>query len=62
MPRTFKINCNTKTKIDHGGIRNRYARASHYLNEVLCANSNFTEKFEQKVDSTVLGRLYIALF
>ncbi len=26
MPRTFKTNCNTKTKIDHGGIRNRYAR------------------------------------
>ena len=26
MPRTFKTNCNTKTKIDHGGIRNRYTR------------------------------------
>ena len=26
MPRTFKINCNIKTKIDHGGIRNQYAR------------------------------------
>ncbi len=26
MPRTFKTNCNTKTKIDHGRIRNRYAR------------------------------------
>ena len=95
MPRTFKTNCNTKTKIDHGGIRNRYARfgldvrrlihyttqqsakwtlyvgvnilgptllrnqrASHNFNEVLCANSNFTEKFEQKVDGTVLGRPY----
>ena len=26
MPRTFKTNCNTKTKIDHGRIRNRYER------------------------------------
>ena len=26
MPRTFKTNCNTKTKIDHGVIRNWYAR------------------------------------
>ena len=26
MRRTFKTNCNTKTKIDHGGIRNRYAK------------------------------------
>ena len=32
--------------------------ASHYFNEVLCANSNFTDEFEQKVDATVLGRLY----
>ena len=36
----------------------RNQRASHYFNEVLCANSNFTEKFEQKVDGKVLGRLY----
>ena len=35
----------------------RNQRASHYFNEVLCANSNFTDKFEQKVDGTVLGRL-----
>ena len=37
---------------------NPLGAASHYFNEVLCANSNFTEKFEQKVDGTVLGRLY----
>ena len=95
MPRTFKTNCNTKTKIDHGRIRNRYERfgldvrrlihcttqnlqngryrfgvnilgptilrnqrASHYFNEVVCANSNFSETFEHKLDGKVLGRLY----
>ena len=41
-----------------GPTLRRNQRASHYNNEVLCANSNFTEKFEQKVDSKVLGRLY----
>ena len=39
----------------------RNQRASHYFNEVLCGNSNFTEKFEQKVDGRVLGSS-IALF
>ena len=36
----------------------RNQSASHYFNEVLCANSNFTEKLEQKLDGKVLGRLY----
>ena len=31
----------------------RNQRASRYFNEVICANSNFTEKFEHKVDSNL---------
>ena len=34
-------------------------RPTHYFNEVLCANSNFTEEVEHKIDVTVLGRLYL---
>ena len=34
----------------------RNQRASYYFNEVICANSNFTEKVEQKVDVTLCGR------
>ena len=36
----------------------RNQRASHYVNEVLCAHSNFTEKCEQKVDDIVLDAIF----
>ena len=63
MPSTFKTNCKIKTKIEHGGIRNRSAkfeivvrRLIHYTKHLSALKKKKKKKktilFDRKTDIT----------
>ena len=60
MPRTVKSNCNTKTKIDHGGIQNRYARFGLDVRRLI----HYTTQLSAKWTLSVWGpfKCYVTLF
>ena len=48
MPRTIKTNCKIKTKVEHGGIRKRYAKFELVVRRLI----NYTKHL-----SALAGRL-----
>ena len=54
-PRTIKDNCNTKTKIDHGWIRNRYAKLELVVGRLI----RYTKQMSATVSGQIVTSFYI---